>query len=174
MNKKIIFLLTLSTLMLLVSCKPKQSNYKSIYETAKEKEGRNEIIEEVSYTIEDEEENNNAENMNTAVRKETIKPVLDNEESKIKKYSVVIAAMGMKPNAESLQERMQAAGYETVIVQNNQGMYRVIIAGSGTKEGAISERASILSQFKRQGDNEQLRKKYGIPFNDWWILERQY
>lgn len=173
MNRKIVFLLAVVVAFIsMMSCKPKQSNYKSTYEIAKENEKKDEVIEEVAYVVE-EEDVVSSENMNTSVRKETITPVVDRDESKIKKYSVVIASMGMKPNAESLQERLQDTGYETIIVQNSQGMYRVIIAGAVSKEGAINERSTILSEFKKQGTNEQLRKKYGIPFNDWWILERQ-
>lgn len=80
----------------------------------------------------------------------------------------------MYENAKTLKARLINDGYNPVIVQNPQGMYRVIIASAATKDQAINDRARILSKFKQQGDDETLRKKYGISFNDWWILERTY
>lgn len=82
--------------------------------------------------------------------------------------------MGMKPNAESLKSKMEQAGYKIILVQNEQGMYRVIIASADTKEQAVNRRAEILEAFFRQGDQATLQAKYGIPFTDWWILQREY
>lgn len=168
--------------VLFISCKPKQSNYKSIYEAAKEREG-----------VKPEDDYNNynygtttsamtpavgstevVDNMSTTVRKEQITVVNSQDANNLKTFSVVIAAMGMKPNAEILQENMMAAGYRTILAQNPQGMYRVIIATSDTKEGAIQARRDILDAFKSKADVQTLRRMYGIPFTDWWILERQY
>lgn len=181
MNKKLILLAIPAFALLFGSCKPKQSNYKSIYEAAKETEKDNAdddyAIPKITtqdyskyddYNVHDDY----SDNMNATVKKEFIRPIYDDEESQIKRYSVVIAAMGMKSNAIALQEKMKNNGFYPIIVQNNQGLYRVIIAGSETRSGAVNERNAILSEFRRQGSDEFLRKKYGIPFNDWWILER--
>lgn len=69
----------------MVSCKPKQSNYKSTYEVAKEQEGKNNqddyYVEDNTYTY---EATNVNENMNTSVRSEVINPVEKGDESMLK------------------------------------------------------------------------------------------
>lgn len=170
MNKKVILYLGFAFSLVFVSCKPKQSNYKSIYETAKDQEDTQEdvYIEETVYTY----DSTNEDNMNTSVRKEVFTPVTSGDESNLKKYNVVISSLGMYENAQVLKKQLITEGYNPIIVQNSQGMYRVIIASAPTKDQAINDRATILAKFRQQGDNEELRKKYGISFNDWWILER--
>lgn len=174
MNKKLLGLFFASLLIFAFgSCKPKQSSYKSVYEAAKEKEMEEpatsyEPVSRPSVTP------STTGQSNASVRKEKVRPVYDSDASGLKAYSVVIAAMGMKPNAESLKNRMVDAGYNPILVQNEQGMYRVIISSFDTKEEAANSRAQILADFFQQGDSESLRAKYGIPFNDWWILQREY
>lgn len=175
MNKKLSALFLASLFIIAFgSCKPKQSAYKSVYEAAKEREMDQD--EDVSYNpvSRPETKPNTSSNLNESVRKEKVTPVYDGDATGLKTYNVVIAAMGMKPNAESLKSRMEQAGYKTILVQNEQGMYRVIIASSDSKEQAVNKRSEILEAFFRQGDQESLRVKYGIPFNDWWILQREY
>lgn len=177
MNSRTLILVAASlSLLSLVSCKPKQSAYKSVYEAAKEKE-----LEEDDTTYVYEETTTTTTpratattSSNESVRREKVTPVNAGDASGLKNYSIVIAAMGMKPNAEALKQRMENAGYKTILVQNEQGMYRVIIASCDTKDEAVRRRAEILEDFHSEGDQAALRSKYGIPFNDWWILERAY
>lgn len=173
MNTKIAALL-LGTLFIVAfgSCKPKQSAYKSVYEAAKEREMDQD--EEVAYEPAPRTVTKPAANMNESVRKEKITPVYQGDANGLKMYNVVIAAMGMKPNAESLKARIEQAGYKTILVQNEQGMYRVIIASSDSKEQAVAKRAEILESFFSEGSQASLQSKYGIPFTDWWILQRDY
>lgn len=173
MNQKIAALL-LGTLFIVAfgSCKPKQSAYKSVYEAAKEREMDQE--EEVTYEPVTRPAVKPTANLNESVRKEKITPVYEGDANGLKTYSVVIAAMGMKPNAEALKSKIEQAGYKTILVQNEQGMYRVIIASFDSKDQAVARRSEILEAFFRQGTQAQLRAKYGIPFDDWWILQREY
>lgn len=170
MNKKILGLgLLLAAIITFGSCKPKQSAYKSVYEAAKEKE-----MEESTTTSSQPISSSTVSSSSESVRKERIKPVYDSDASRLKAYSVVIAAMSVKPNAESLKERMENAGYNVILAQNEQGWYRVIIASYDSKDQAVARKNEILSSFYSQGSQESLRAKYGIPFNDWWILQREY
>lgn len=170
MNKKILGLgLLLAAIITFGSCKPKQSAYKSVYEAAKEKE-----MDESATTSPRPISSSTVSSSNESVRKEKIKPVYDSDASRLKAYSVVIAAMSVKPNAESLKQRMESAGYNVILAQNEQGWYRVIIASYDSKDQAVARKNEILSSFFAQGSQESLRAKYGIPFNDWWILQREY
>ncbi len=174
MNKKLIGIVTaLALIFAFGSCKPKQSAYKQVYEAAKEREmNENTGATAVSkpadpapvYTATAEE----------PVRKEKVTPVYESDASGLKLYSVVIADMAMKPGAESLKERMEKEGYDVILARNEQGMYRVIIASYESKEQAIAKKNEVLERFGEMGDQATLKSKYGIPFDDWWILQREY
>jgi cell division septation protein DedD len=172
MNRKLIGIgLALACVIAFGSCKPKQSAYKSVYESAKEREMEENATASASvsrpatttpsYTTE-------------SVKKEKVTPVYESDASGLKAYSVVIAAMAMKPGAESLKQRMGSEGYNIILARNDQGMYRVIIASYDSKEQAVAKKNEILAKFRGSGDATTLKNKYGIPFDDWWILQREY
>lgn len=172
MNKKLIGSgLALAFLIAFGSCKPKQSAYKSVYEAAKERE-----MEEnsVSSTPVSKPATTTPSYSSETVRKEKVTPVYESDANGLKAYSVVVAAMAMKPGAESLKERFGNDGYNIILVRNDQGMYRVIIASYDSKEQAVAKKNEILEKYHAMGDVSNLKSKYGIPFNDWWILQREY
>lgn len=176
MNKKTIALgLIVGSVLLFGSCKPKQSAYKSVYEAAKEKET---TAPETTVSSQDptpvSTRPHSYESSNESVRKEKITPVYESDANGLKAYSVVIAAMGMKPNAEALKERIENDGYSVILARNEAGMFRVIIASADSKDEAAHLKNQILSEYLAKGTAESLRAKYGIPFNDWWILQRTY
>lgn len=178
MNKYLGFGLALSLLVAFGACKPKQSAYKSVYEAAKEREMT--------------ENNSNAANTNTSVkpaypaytpnanvdnepvRTEVITPVYASDASGLRAYSVVIASLSVKPNAEALKARMVQEGYNVILAQNTQGMYRVIVGSYNDKVSAVNEKSAIRNKYMAKGTSEDLRKIYGIPFDDIWILQRQF
>lgn len=174
MNKKLTGIaLALVCLLAFGACKPKQSAYKSVYEAAKEREMEESAANENQpYTS----PQSTTSSMYTSapVKVEKVTPVTSTDEAGLKSYSIVVAAMSMKPNAESLKKRLQADGYDVILVQNEQGMYRVIIASYDDKDQAMAKKDEILSSFLAIGSSDTLRQKYGIPFNDWWILQRGY
>jgi len=176
MNKKLVGIgLALAFIIGFGSCKPKQSAYKSVYEAAQARE----MEENRTSSTEPETVSRPATNptytspTTESVRKEKVTPVYEGDASGLKTYSVVIAAMAMKPGAESLKQRMENEGYNIILARNEQGMYRVIIASYDSKEQAIAKKNEILERFSTLGDPASLRSKYGIPFDDWWILQRE-
>lgn len=174
MNRKIVGIgLILACIITFGACKPKQSAYKSVYEAAKEREMEENAAAAATPTTTT-RPSTSYTSSSDAVKKEKVTPVYDSDASGLKAYNVVIAAMSMKPNAESLKKRMESEGYNIILVQNEQGMYRVIIASYDSKEQAVAKKNEILSAFAEIGDAEVLRQRFGIPFNDWWILQREY
>ena len=172
MNKKLIGIgLALAFLIAFGSCKPKQSAYKSVYEAAKERK-----MEEntVSSTPVSKPATTTPSYSSETVRKEKVTPVYESDANGLKAYSVVVAAMAMKPGAESLKERFGNDGYNIILVRNDQGMFRVIIASYDSKEQAVAKKNEILEKYHAMGDVSALKSKYGIPFNAWWILQREY
>lgn len=177
MNKLIGFGLALSLLVAFGSCKPKQSAYKSVYEAAKEREleenkavanNTSSTVSKPAYPV------YNSDGSDEKVRTEKITPVYATDASGLRAYSVVIASLSVKPNAEALKARLEQEGYKIILAQNETGMYRVIIASYDDKGSAVNERNMIRDKYLAKGSSDVLRKTYGIPFDDLWILQRQY
>lgn len=157
------------------SCKPKQSAYKSVYEAAKEREmDDNTTAVSKPAEVAPSYSAPTASSTTESVRKEKVTPVYESDMSDLKAYSVVIAAMATKPGADLLKERFGKDGYNVILARNEQGMYRVIIASYDSKEQAVAKKNEILSRYSEINDFSALKSKYGIPFNDWWILQREY
>jgi len=169
--KQFHYALILAALMVLgTSCKPKQSAYKQVYEAAKEREMQQTASQPTTVV----KDASPLPPVEVSVRKEKVEPVYATDAAGLKKYSVVIASLSVKLNAESLKERMVNEGHPVILAQNEQGMYRVIVASYDDKQEAVAKREEIYSTYSAKGDTDYLRRTYGIPFNDLWILERQY
>ena len=159
-----------SLVFIVASCKPKQSAYKSVYEAAKEREmeessNQSNTVVKPSGTLSP---------IEVSVRKEKVTPVYHSDEAGLKSFSVVIASLSVKLNAESLKSRMENEGYPVILAQNEQGMYRVIVASYDDKNSAVAKRNEIYEKYSKRGDTDYLRRTYGVPFNDLWILQREY
>ena len=169
--KQFHYALILAALMVLgTSCKPKQSAYKQVYEAAKEREMQQTASQPTTVV----KDASPLPPVEVSVRKEKVEPVYATDAAGLKKYSVVIASLSVKLNAESLKERMVNEGHQVILAQNEQGMYRVIVASYDDKQEAVAKREEIFSTYSAKGDTDYVRRKYGVPFNDLWILERQY
>lgn len=172
MNKLLGFGLALSMLVFFGSCKPKQSAYKSVYEAAKDRE----VVENKTTptVVKPVYPAYNTNDTDVRVTAEKIQPVYEADASGLRAYSVVIASLSVKPNAEALKSRMEQEGYKIILAQNEQGMYRVIISSFDSKADAITSRNTIRDKYITKGSSDALRRTYGIPFDDLWILQRQY
>ncbi|MDO5664158.1 MAG: SPOR domain-containing protein [Bacteroidia bacterium] len=170
MKKSIYLMMALSAILVLaISCKPKQSAYKQVYEAAKEKEMQQTASQPV--VVKDAA---SLPPVEVSVRKEKVEPVLASDAANLKNFSIVIASLSVKLNAESLKTRMQNEGYQVILAENEQGMYRVIVASYDDKASAAAKRDEIYQRYSALGNTDYLRRTYGVPFNDLWILERQY
>lgn len=163
MNKIWLFGASICMVLALGSCKPKQSAYKAAYEQAKDKESTAPI--EVTETEEVVEEEvapvSKPRTSNATTRAEKINAAEGEDASRLKRFSVVIGSFKNKTNAYALKERMQSAGYNAVLGENEQGMLRVIVASFDSKADAADSRDAI-------------KAKYAPNFQDAWLLERQY
>ena len=96
-----------------------------------------------------------------STRSERINAAQGEDASRLKRYSVVIGSFKNRTNAYALKERMQNAGYNAVLGENEQGMLRVIVASFDSKADAADSRDAI-------------KAKYAPQFQDAWLLERAY
>jgi len=157
MKSRIYLLWSLALVFLLSfnACKPKESAYKSAYVAAKAKEVQDDQVKEV--TPVSRPVYNDVSVSNDAVQKEKVTVV---EGSGIKQYSVVIGSFLNKTNAESLKERMAKQGFQSILAQNESGMYRVIVASFSDRSSAVAEK-------------ERVKSIYDPNFQDAWILDKQ-
>lgn len=158
MKKVLLFTVAAGMLLTFGSCKSKQSAYKAAYEKAKEKE--------VSQAVQEVEEEPvmrtpSAKHNGAAVQVEKVTAVNPNEASSLKRYSVVIGSFINKTNATALKDNMIAKGFKAFLAQNEQGMYRVIVASFNDKATAAEER-------------DLIKAKYAPDFKDAWLLENKY
>ena len=135
-------------LFVLGSCKTKESSYKTVKEKAVQKPPFENSAPVVTVPT----------SSDVRVQKEKVTTI---EGSGLKRFSVVIGSFINKTNASSLKERMQDQGYQAILVQNQQDMYRVIISSFDDRSSAISAR-------------DVLKYEYKPDFQDAWILEQEY
>ena len=79
-------------------------------------------------------------------RAEKFEVVVGQENVVLKKYHVVIGSFGNKDNALRLQAQMRPQ-YEPILVQNDKGMYRVLLMTYDTYNEAKTKIAEVRSQF---------------------------
>ncbi len=162
-------LILVGLLVLGASCKPKQSAYKQVYEAAKEREVQQSASQPTVV-----KDASPLPPVEVSVRKEKVEPVYATDAAGLRRFNVVIASLSVKLNAESLKSRMENEGYSVILAENEQGMYRVIVASYDSKEQAAAKREEIYNKYSAKGDTDFLRRTYGVPFNDLWILERDF
>ena len=86
----------------------------------------------------------------------------------MKAFSIVCGSFGVKANAESLKERLDAEGYSAKVVynataNNGNGMYRVIAASYDDRAQATQAREDFKA---KHSDNPDFQKA--------WLLYRVY
>lgn len=156
MKKSWIFI-GLCSLLVLASCKSKESAYRKAYEKAKAAE----------MTTDNTNDNSSAATTapvttqtapvqqaapvdeNVPVRSENV-DLIDGEG--LRAYSVVCGSFSLKTNAEGLQSRLKNAGYNAQIAYNSQanngqGMYRVIASTYDDRSSAVRSRSSLRTTY---------------------------
>lgn len=169
MKKFHLALFLVGMLVIGASCKPKQSAYKQVYEAAKEREVQQSASQPTVV-----KDASPLPPVEVSVRKERVEPVYPTDAAGLKRFNVVIASLSVKLNAESLKTRMENEGHKVILAENEQGMYRVIVASYDNKDQAAAKREEIYNTYSAKGNSDHLRRTYGVPFNDLWILEREF
>ena len=146
--KKVLFGLA-SLLVVLTSCKSKESAYKQAYEKAKEQEvAQVQVNAPVEVTpVEAVEVDYDA----APVRQEQVAAVSVSGE--LKEYSVVCGSFSLQANAQNLKEYLLAEGYKAGIVKNvEKNMFRVIIGSYDTKVEAAKVREAFKLKYPSRAD----------------------
>ena len=153
--KKVLFGLV-SLLVVLTSCKTKESAYKEAWEKAKAQEITeaqvNAPVEitpvEVAPVVAPTEE----ESYESApVRQEQVAAV--SVSGDLKEYSVVCGSFSLQANAQALKEYLVGEGYNAGIVKNvEKNMFRVIIGSFDTKPEAATAREAFKVKYPSRAD----------------------
>jgi cell division protein FtsN len=149
--KKYTFLCVgLCAAMAFTSCRSSESAYKKAYEKAKQydtavtQQQQAPAYDNVVAPVEAKPvtETRVVDNLdNVSVRQESVLLVSG---SGLRAYSVVVGSFGLFSNAEGLQQRLRAAGYDAQIVKNeDKNMYRVVASTSSNKAEAVASRDNL-------------------------------
>ena len=109
-----------------------------------------------------------------AVRQENINALFATDASDLRRYSVVVASLSNRWNAETLQRRLQNDGHHVILAQNERGMFRVIVGSFDNRFQAVAQKDELRRRYSAMGSPDFLVRTYGIPFNDLWILGRHF
>jgi len=80
-------------------------------------------------------------------RQEKVTVVNSGDAALLKDYNVVVGAFSNKTNAENFKNKMRQRGYNSFLVQNASGLYRVVAGGYDTREQAVNVRDNIRSTY---------------------------
>ena len=107
----------------------------------------------------------------TAFRQENVSTFFAAADAPVlRRYSVVVASLNTRWSAETLQTRLQGDGHHVIIAQNERGMFRVIVGSFDDVASAVAQREALRRRYAAMGNPNFLRNRYGIPFDDLWIL----
>ena len=153
MKKYTLLCVGLCAAMAFTSCKSSESAYKKAYEKAKQydtataqQQGTASDAVVAPVEAKPATETRVVDNLdNVSVRQESVLLVSG---SGLKAFSVVVGSFGLISNAEGLQQRLKAAGYDAQIVKNeDKNMFRVVASTFADKASAVSSRDQLRETY---------------------------
>ena len=153
MKKYTLLCVGLCAAMAFTSCKSSESAYKKAYEKAKQYDTATQqaaTLEETAVVAPVEARPANdtrvVDNLdNVSVRQESVSLISG---SGLKGFSVIVGSFGLISNAEGLQQRLKAAGYDAQIVKNeDKNMYRVVASTFADKLSAVNSRDQLRETY---------------------------
>ena len=155
MKKTTLLCVGLCAAMAFTSCKSSESAYKKAYEKAKQYDTATQ--QATAQTSEDAavvapveakpaDETRVVDNLdNVSVRQESVSLISG---TGLKDFSVIVGSFGLISNAEGLQQKLKAAGYDAQIVKNeDKNMFRVVASTFADKASAVSSRDQLRETY---------------------------
>ena len=155
MKKTTLLCVGLCAAMAFTSCKSSESAYKKAYEKAKQYDTATQqaVTQEETAVVAPVEarpanDTRVVDNLdNVSVRQESVLLISG---SGLRNFSVIVGSFGLISNAEGLQQRLKAAGYDAQIVKGDvhgQTWYRVIASTFSSKEDAARSRDQLRATY---------------------------
>jgi cell division protein FtsN len=110
------------------------------------------------YVTEEVKQKTMPESTKIVVKEEKVK-MLDIENEQYK-YYVIIGSFRVLENARNYQEQLKKEGFTPVLMENENGLYRVSVAAYNVEKDARSKIADIRSKYKKYSDVWLLIRKY--------------
>lgn len=151
MKKSVLFGL-LGLMVVLASCKSKESAYKQAYEKAKAQEATEQVQVNAPVPVTPVATTPATENYDsTPVHQEQVSAV--SVSGTLKPYSVVCGSFSLQTNAQGLKDYLVGQGYQAGVVRNaEKNMFRVIIGSYDTKADAARARESFKQKYPSRAD----------------------
>lgn len=156
MKKLVVLGMGLCMALAFTSCKSSESAYKKAYEKAKQQEMAEAPVAEetvaapvVAAPVVAAPAPAPAPVEVGTVREEKVQLVSGNG---LKAFSVVCGSFGVKANADGLKSRLEADGYNALVVSNGQGMYRVIVASYDDRVQAAQARDNFKAKYSNNAE----------------------
>lgn len=96
----------------------------------------------------------------TTVEPVYVDPTTDRQEAlgslnanMLRTYNVVVGSFGVYKNAQSMESLMKSRGYQSFLVQNEKGMYRVVAGASDSRQTALNLRNELRKKYKNDDPN---------------------
>lgn len=96
-------------------------------------------------------------------RSEAVTVVDQSQAGLLRSYNVVVGAFGVKANADAFRNLMASRGYNAFLVQNAQGLYRVVAGGYDNRQQAITVRDQIRANYSSDDPNTTPKAWILIP-----------
>lgn len=147
MKKIIVLSGAVAILFAMSGCKSSESAYKKAWEKAQQEQTTTETEQETTEVeVTPITSSQPAEDMSAvSVQTENVTVVSG---SGLKAYSVVCGSFSLKTNAEGLQSRLSAAGYNAQLAYNaDKNMYRVVASTFDDKPSAVESRNILRATY---------------------------
>ena len=154
MKKSLVLCAGLCAVLTLASCGSKESAYRKAYDKAKAAEAEsnvtaNQVVTDAPVvtpiTTQTPQQTTIDNYDNATVRQESVALISG---AGLKDYSVVVGSFSVQANAQGLQSKLNAAGYDAQIVKNNErGLFRVIATTFANKADAVRSRDAFRATY---------------------------
>lgn len=106
------------------------------------------------------------------VRRVKVRFMNEDDQDRLKQYSVIIAALSKPAGVERLKKAFAVSNDQIFFVQNELGIHYAIIGSYDTEHEASDKIRRVYMEYTNLYTSEQLFNKYGIKFANLWILKR--
>lgn len=108
---------------------------------------------------------------NYATSKGKLTAINKADESKLKKYNVIIASLRMETGKTRLSSSFDSANEQYIVARSGGGLFTFVIGSFENRGDAIAYRNKIINKYTSRYSENELFRTFGIPFTDAWILE---
>ncbi len=163
MKKYLVLAFAMCVTMAFTSCKSSESAYKKAYEKAKQQElAQAQVTEPAEVTPVVAAPVQSATPVTTVssavVRQEKVTVVSGDG---LKDFSVVCGSYGLKANADGLKNKLDADGYNALVVYNaEKNMYRVVVSTFNDKASAAQAREEFKARYANDAQHADFQKAW--------------